>query len=230
MLPIRSPEISTVNWESDVYAKGLQKNLWPFSEVVSVFSRERRQNSANPTLLEIGSGTGNNLWFLGESGFKISGIEYSQTAVDFSTNRLTTLGIQADIRQGTIYLLPWRDETFDYVLDRAVLAHSTYSEISLALSEIERVLRPNGKIFSFTLFGLNHPDRKHGEEVETGTYDYFNEGVFATSGRSTFFDESIIKKLFCNFKDLEIRRQVEFKDDLLMSEYFTVSGTKKDLA
>ena len=146
-----SVEYSSVNWEKDIYAKGLQTNMWPFSEVVSTLTKEKRKFPQNREILEIGSGAGNNLWFLSMLGYQAAGIDYSETAVEFAKQRLSALGLPVNVKQGNVFALPWEAHSFDYVLDRGTLT-CVGPNIASAVEEISRVLRPGGRVFSFGLF------------------------------------------------------------------------------
>ena len=52
-------------------------------------------------------------------------------------------------------LLPLKDESFDILLDRGCLTQISHKDLNSVMAEIHRVLKPNGRFFSFTLFGSN---------------------------------------------------------------------------
>lgn len=219
---------STVDWEQDIYKAGLQLNRWPYTEVVSAFSR-RRSGWAGlnaPRVLEIGFGAGNNLWFLGEAGFVVSGIEYSATAVTHAQERLGGLGIPADLRLGNMKELPFEDDSFDFVLDRGGLTQNLHSDVRSAAEHIHRVLVPNGEFLSFTLFGEAHPDRRFGTEVAPGTSDYFTEGMFRNVGQSSFFSEESLRSLFSMFASVSVSRTRIERDGTLVSEDYSLTASK----
>ena len=81
---MKNTRVSKLDWEKDIYAKGMQLNDWPYSEVVSdimklTSGKDRRQLR----ILEIGCGACNNLWFAAEVGFQVSGIDISKTAIEY---------------------------------------------------------------------------------------------------------------------------------------------------
>jgi len=218
-----------VTWE-DIYSSGEQLNIWPYSEVVSGVLSSLRPKDKPSTMrfLEVGCGAGNNLWFAGRAGFQVSGIDISESAIQFARRRLEQEGVCADdLHTGDISSLPWDGQYFDVVVDRAALTHVSYSEIDVVLNEIARVLKPGGRFFSFTLFGLSHPDRKYGKEVAPNTYDHFTQGMFKRVGRTTFFDMPGIVHLFRSFSDVRVRRHLEEDEEgILLSETYSVACGK----
>jgi len=88
------------------------------------------------------------------------------TALDISANalRLCKAAHGGNIKtvQGSIFRLPFADNTFDGLYNLGVLEHFTQEEIRDILAESRRVLKPGGKIlilwpptFGFTVFVLD---------------------------------------------------------------------------
>ena len=219
---------TSVDWERDIYRTGSQLNRWPYTEVVSEFSRRRSTwvGSDAPRVLEIGFGAGNNLWFLAEAGFAVSGIEYSSTAVAHARTRLDGLGFSADLRVGDLKDLPFDDGSFDFVLDRGGLTQNLHSDVRGAVEHIHRVLVPNGEFLSFTLFGEEHPDRRFGTEVAPGTSDHFTDGMFRNVGLSSFFSEESLRDFFSMFASVSVSRTRIERDGTLVSEDYSLTASK----
>ena len=141
--------VSTKDWEEDIYAKGLQLNRWPFSDVVSAVIRATLGKKKDEIcILEIGCGAGNNVWFFAEEGFQSYGIDLSPSAIEFGKSYLTSRRVTADLRVGDISTLPWDDGTFDYVVDRGALTQIDYDHIEAVLKEVLRVLKPGEECFA----------------------------------------------------------------------------------
>lgn len=90
----------------------------------------------NPeTILDAGCGEGFSLAKLSESkiGKKLEGIDYSREAVALSQRLFPTLGF----KYGSIYSLPYKDNSFDLVVCTEVLEH--LDDPQKALSEVLRV-------------------------------------------------------------------------------------------
>jgi len=219
---------SSVDWDRDVYARGLQLNLWPDSRVVSAFFLHKAlwKGPNRPKVLEVGCGAGNNLWALAEMGYKVFGIEQSETAVRFAKQRLASLGFKSEVSVGTMTDLPFEDESFDFILDRGGITQVALNEVPKVSNEIYRVLRKGGMFSAFTLFGEDHPARSLGKLLENGSYDDFEAGYFTTVGLTSFFSEENLRKFFSQFDNLLVTRTVESEDGILSSDEYALKGRK----
>jgi ubiquinone/menaquinone biosynthesis C-methylase UbiE len=88
------------------------------------------------------------------------------TALDISENALKIYrrvnGEETKVIQGSIFSLPFSDESFDGLYNLGVMEHFTQDEIHKILIEFKRVLKPGGKmiilippVFGFTVFVLD---------------------------------------------------------------------------
>ena len=102
-------------------------------------------------VLEIGCGTGANLWFLQKEGLIISGIDASPTGISIAQKRVS-LDAKAknnsELKVGDFSTLPWENSKFDLVVDIFALYANTQKKISDTLSEVKRVLKPGGYFFT----------------------------------------------------------------------------------
>lgn len=105
-------------------------------------------------ILEVGSGTGTNLWFIAREGFAAFGIEGSPTAVRLARGRLDAecAGWDAPPRRGEIATgdmaqLPWPDVQFDAVIDSEAVYCNDDAESRAIYREMHRVTRPGGRLF-----------------------------------------------------------------------------------
>lgn len=80
------------------------------------------------------------------SRMKITAVDISPAAV--SVYRANNPDAD-DVRQADIFALPFERNTFDGAYNLGVLEHFTTEEIVRILSELNRVLKPNGKIVIF---------------------------------------------------------------------------------
>jgi len=216
-----------LEWES-IYSNGGQLNKWPYSEVVSFFSRMYLTWGGNkkPRILEVGCGVGNNLWFLSDAGFEVSGIDYSSTAVEHARERLNGLGVEADLRAGDFKNLPFKDESFDFVLDRAALQHNFPDDLEQAVSEIHRVLVHGGTFFANQFPGAEHPDRLLGSEVAPKSFNHFSGGAFGNVGLTSFFSLADLEELFRDWNRATISRLRTDESGTLKGEHYEVVAIK----
>ena len=95
-------------------------------------------SAPDAAILDVGSSTGTNLRMLRSEAFtNFQGVDLSPEAKRFCESK--GLGT---VRLGSILDLPYSDNSFDLVLATDVVEH--VEEDMLALSEIQRVLRPGG--------------------------------------------------------------------------------------
>lgn len=192
-------------WENKVYAQGRQINRWPYTEVVSRVLRasgDERRDTAH--VLEIGCGTGNNLRFLVEEGFMAYGIDTSPTAIENARRLLAPLDGSATLAVGDITELPWPNQSFDLVVDRAALVHNTPARIRLALQEAHRTLKSGGKLISIGLKTEAHPDLVFGHRQESGAWSEFSQGKFKGLGETSFLSVEEARDLFSVFEAVSI--------------------------
>ena len=104
-------------------------------------SSSRNYPKSNLNILDIGCGTGETLSFLKKylDQPDLSGVDSSPVAVAYSKKRGHHQIFRVDAEK-----LPFKDNTFDYVLLLDVLEH--IKDDSIALIEAKRVLKNNGKI------------------------------------------------------------------------------------
>lgn len=103
--------------------------------------RQSIKNEPGLKILDIGCGTGETLSFLKEylDKPKLYGIDNSQVAIDFAKKRG-----HKNIRKVNALKLPYKNNTFDYILLLDVIEHIE-NDLEL-LQETKRVLKKGGKI------------------------------------------------------------------------------------
>jgi len=89
-------------WESEIYSQGHHLNRYPFDAVVSFLFRYRPRDKPREQtdVLEIGCGAGNNLWFAAREGFRVAGIDGSESAISFAQKRFESEKLSGDLRVG----------------------------------------------------------------------------------------------------------------------------------
>lgn len=177
---------------------------YPPEDLVRFVGHTYRDADKNTiSVLEVGCGTGANLWFLHREGYRIAGIDGSPTGVELTRKRLAeeNAGLNPhtpDLRAGDFSSLPWADESFDLVIDIFAIYANTLEIISKTADEIHRVLKPGGRFYA-KFWGRNTTGYGKGMEIEPGTYDEIPEGPCQNMGISHFFDRMEIENVFSKF-------------------------------
>ena len=99
-------------------------------------------------VLDLGCGSGNDVFTLTGEGFHVTGLDYSQEAIDSARSKsgADARFVVADMAQH----LPFSDESFDAVMSN-VAAHMFSDNVTRAIfTEVRRILRRDG-LFLFHL-------------------------------------------------------------------------------
>lgn len=99
-------------------------------------------------LLDIACGAGLGSRLAAAAGAKVSGIDASESLIEIARDRSP----QADLRLGSMFELPWADETFD----AAMSINGIWGSCEGALVEASRVLRPGAPI-GISFWGRSRP-------------------------------------------------------------------------
>ncbi len=124
-------------------------------------------------VLDLGCGNGKTSEALLELGALVTGIDFSVAVISACIDRF---GDKAHFDCGDICELPYADGSFDSVFAFHVLEHLTEPELLEAVSEIKRVLVPNGRVY---LKCFAEGDMRSGGKTESFRngvlYRYFSE-------------------------------------------------------
>jgi 2-polyprenyl-6-hydroxyphenyl methylase / 3-demethylubiquinone-9 3-methyltransferase len=101
------------------------------------------------TALEVGSGGGILTEEICKMGFTTTGIDPSDNSLQTAKNHARAGGLNIQYDKGTGEQLPYPDNSFDFVFCCDVLEH--VRDLPKVISEISRVLKPNGIFFYDTL-------------------------------------------------------------------------------
>ncbi len=205
----------TTLWEETIYSKGQALNRYPFDQVVSFIYRNyaRTKPRAETRILEIGCGAGNNLWFAAREGFSVTGIDGSSSAIEYARQRFASDGLQGEFQVGDFIHLPFPDQTFDFVIDRAALTCSGRAAAMETVRQVRRVLVPEGKFF-FNPYSDRHSSFASGVPGEDGVTTDISAGTLVGIGPIFFYGKRDLLDLFAEGWKLLSIRHVEFMEEL----------------
>ena len=230
-----SSETFDATWERVYQASGRHRNRYPFDSVIQFVYRHRPKDvpAKQVRILEVGCGTGNNLWFAAREGFKVSGIDASKTAIGVAQERFERDGLKGDLRVGDATELPFDDGIFDMAIDRAALSHTPKDTIHQSVGEVRRVLKPGG-MFHFNPFGegcTSTQDGAHNPADVSGTLTDITEGTLAGVGFACVYSRAEVEALFENGWNLFSLRRIENTEmiepeNLVHDEWIALAGKK----
>lgn len=146
------PIFSLRSYREMVHSRQLfqrKKLLWWTTEAAKIRMSRRAKLllqfiKAKEKVLEIGCGAGEFSFYLAKTGAKIIGIEITSEIVKLAKKEVKAKNIS--FQQGDIHHLPFAPSSFDSVVGNSILHHLN---LPVALSEIRRVLKKDGKIIFF---------------------------------------------------------------------------------
>lgn len=142
---------------------GQPANHWPVDAVVGFLLRHapKHRPRAQVRVLEVGCGTGNNLWCAAREGFATTGIDNNEAAIARARELLCAERLEAELHVVDFTKLPFPDASFDLAIDRCALSCVGRSAAQRALAELARVLRPSGRLF-FNPYSDRHTSARSG--------------------------------------------------------------------
>lgn len=145
----------TRNWYDKSYASagfGAQRRF-PNEELCRFMGRnffcipdEQRQNVR---ILEVGCGSGANLWMVAKEGFDAFGLDISKDSLALAELMLRKYSCSAHLQVGDMTALEFDPDYFDAVLDVFSSNCLTEADGIRFLESVHRVLKPGGKFFSY---------------------------------------------------------------------------------
>lgn len=112
-------------------------------------------------LLEVGCGSGANLWMIAREGFSAHGLDLAEEGLALCRRMLEAWGVTASLKQGDMTSLPYDTGSMHGVLD--VFSSYCLDEAGFErfLAEAARVLAPGGRFFTYTPHKSSDAFRNH---------------------------------------------------------------------
>ena len=101
------------------------------------------RETAGRDVLDVGNGQGIDLYHYAASGARATGIDLTPRHCELAREHLAAMGLEVEVVNGDAERMPFDDASFDRVSSNGVLHHTP--DMSAALREIRRVLRPGGE-------------------------------------------------------------------------------------
>jgi ubiquinone/menaquinone biosynthesis C-methylase UbiE len=168
--------------------------------VASRYFKLSMQQRQSIRVLEIGSGSGANLWMIAKEGLQAYGLDSSETGLDLARTHLAEKwGVVANLKQGSFTALPYEDGFFDALVDVVSMQHLDLADSQAALREIHRVLKPGGEYFSYRL--SDHSVMyEHGiaAAVDAATLSNIDDRAMplANNGPISFWSPSLAREMY----------------------------------
>ena len=98
-------------------------------------------------ILDLGCGNGRHLIPFSKNKFNCYGIDFSKNMINNAKLSFKKNNLKAVFKQATLTKIPFKNNTFNYIICLASFHSLNKKEQNIALKEIKRVLKPDGKLF-----------------------------------------------------------------------------------
>ncbi|SUX27296.1 class I SAM-dependent methyltransferase [Campylobacter upsaliensis] len=218
-------------WE-EIFSKK-EWGKYPSESVIRFIARNFYNTKDRNTIkiLELGLGTGANLWFCAREGFKVSGIEWSKTGVERFRARLKDENLSTQIEQIEIgdYLEKldlFKNENFDAWMDSYSLAYNDFEKTKQIIKKAMKKLKIGGKFFSITPSLYNEGFEK---DANLG-YHLVKpvSGSDAFTGVIRYCDEEDLKRLYEGegYKITSIKIHIQKDLEKQLNELYIIEGER----
>jgi ubiquinone/menaquinone biosynthesis C-methylase UbiE len=161
------------------------------------FLRQCNATRQKMTILDCGAGCSNPdrpppLFLFYQYGYKTYGIEIEKKALANANKYCKKNNVQLNIIRGDMRQIPFKREWFSFVYSYNAIIFMTKADIAIAMSEIERVLRPKGLCY-VNFLSVDDPDRR--PFCKTGFASRLLQ-----SKHFSFYKDAEAEKYFRNFQ------------------------------
>ncbi len=213
----------------DKVFSGQEWGRYPSDNLIQFVARNfYKKERQRVKILEVGCGTGANMWYIAREGFKAFGIDGSQVAVQIARERLQKDRLKAELIVGDIINLPYADNQFDAVVDNECIYANNTDNSKKIIAEIYRVLKPGGLFYSKTFSDKMYLG-KHNIRHSEMEYSEISDGPLAGMGFSRLSSKETIKDVYSKFKfiSLDCLEYSSHNRSFVVSEWVVI-GQKTD--
>lgn len=134
-----------MGWNS-IFEKSGRVFLTPHKAMPEIAKYFKEKNVRK--ILDFGCGTGRHVVYLAEQGFQVYGMDSASEGIRLAGEWLKGKGLKAELTVASMFdRLLYETDYFDAVVCTRVLNHGYKEDIQKVVSELERVLKPNGLVF-----------------------------------------------------------------------------------
>lgn len=183
-------------------------------------------------ILEIGCGSGANLWMVAREGFDAFGVDIAETGLELCRSVLDEWDVSAQLSVMDMRTLEYADSTFDAIFDVVSMQHCDLAGHRAAYREVLRCLKPGGRFFQWHL-GAGSVSFAHGGGVPTDPFtvdDIRNPEVpLAGNGMTCFLPTTDARTILesAGFVGVSVERHTRtYRNMTQVMEYLAVTAGK----
>ena len=194
------------------------------------FFRADAATRAKIKMLELGCGSGANLWFVAREGFDVTGIDFAPSGIALCQTMLDIWQVQAKLQLADMTALPFENSSFNVVFDVVSMQHLTLAQHAAALAEAHRCLQEGGQFFSYHLAENGFIRQAVSEMVDERTVVDIPSGLpLAGNGQTCLLSTAIYLQLLTDvgFREISIEKQTRtYNSQSQTLEYLIVTARK----
>ncbi|MBN8444812.1 MAG: class I SAM-dependent methyltransferase [Gammaproteobacteria bacterium] len=181
-------------------------------------------------VLELGCGSGANLWFVAREGFDVTGIDFAPSGIALCQTMLDIWQVEAKLQIADMTALPFENESFQVIFDVVSMQHLTLVQHAAALHEAYRCLQAGGQYFSYHLAENSFIRQEVTEMVDECTVVDIPAGLpLAGNGQTCLLSTEVYQQLLiaAGFSDISIEKQTRtYNGQSQTLEYLIVTARK----
>lgn len=182
------------------------KHLKPFDNCIYLASKWSELGYVD--VLDLGTGLGRHAIYFAKKGFNVSAIDISEYAIQYLKTWAEKENLLINAEVGDMLSPHYPNQSFDCIFAYHVISHTDSIGIKKTISEIERVLKPNGEAY------LSFCSKESTEFIESSSNKLDKNTLISRDelekGIPHFYaDLNDIKELLANFK-IELIKHTEY--------------------
>jgi 2-polyprenyl-3-methyl-5-hydroxy-6-metoxy-1,4-benzoquinol methylase len=127
--------------------KEVTDEFWLMPSEESYYIANRWKEKGYRNLLDFGCGLGRHSIFFAKEGFSVSAFDLSGDGVENLNKWANKEGLLVNTTVADMLDLPYGDNSFDCIFAYHVISHTDTAGMLKIVSEIKRILKPEGEIF-----------------------------------------------------------------------------------
>lgn len=135
-------------WWDKAYQTGQYLSLWDFKhpspELAAFIASGLIPETGN--CLDMGCGSGNEAIFLAQCGYNVTGIDFSEKALEIADKKARTNKVEIKWMSEDVTNINLIGSTFDFINDRGCFHHINENERQKYADETGRLLKPGGHL------------------------------------------------------------------------------------
>ncbi len=198
------------------------------------YFRVPRADRKSIRVLELGCGSGANLWMIAKEGYDAYGIDHAPTGVALCREMLAFWGVSAQLAVQDLRKLEFSDGFFDAVVDVVSMQHVDLDGHAAAYREALRVLKPGGRFFQWHLSDQSISFRESGGAmIDACTVDNIaNKNVpLHDNGLTCFLNPETARRLLTGAGFVDVAMEITtrtYREQTQQVSYLSIEALKNN--